>query len=245
MWLLAGAQWAGFKHIAWLRAGGWRAFRTRTFAFAAWTGMDAAAFLERGEARRIPWFGGIVSAVLGAILMWVVIPTIEPTVLRGWLGMIALLLILHFGIFEVLAAFLNRLGFHVRPIMDEPWKARSLTEFWSDRWNRAFSDIGSVTVFRPLVRRFGIRIGTLAGFAFSGLAHELVISVPAGGGYGLPTLYFLIQGVGALTERRFKFRGKPIARWWTFAVVLAPAFWLFHPPFMTHVINPFLNFLTP
>ena len=98
---------------------------------------------------------------------------------------------------------------------------------------------------------------SVAGWGWSGPAlvvfsgfrnhiHELVISVPARGGYGLPTLYFLAQGAGVVVERsrpgralglRHGFRG------WCFTFVIAaiPAFWLFHPPFVLRVIMPFLH----
>ena len=72
----------------------------------------------------------------------------------------------------------------------------------------------------------------------------MVISVPAGGGYGLPTLYFLIQGFGVIAERRFHLRQTKAGHVFLWAVLIAPAFWLFHPAFMTNVINPFLDFLT-
>ena len=76
--------------------------------------------------------------------------------------------------------------------------------------------------------------------------HDLVISLPARGGYGLPTAYFLLQGAGLLAEHA---RGTPLARWrgrwqgrvWTWLIVAGPAFWLFHPPFVRRVILPFMH----
>lgn len=243
MWLLAGALWAGFKLLSWLRAGGWKALGFRTLPYAAWVGMDAAPFALRKERRHRPVLAPLMLAGMGAALLWLVIPAVEGPILRGWLGMTALLLGLHFGAFALLAAFWNRIGFHVDPIMAAPWKARTLGDFWGTRWNRAFSDVARAHLFRGLVRRFGPISGTLAGFLFSGLAHELVISVPAGGGYGLPTGYFLLQGVGILAERRFHLRRTPAGTFFLWLIVLAPAFWLFHPPFMKEVIDPFLTTL--
>ena len=83
-------------------------------------------------------------------------------------------------------------------------------------------------------------------FVVSGLIHDAVISLPAGGGYGLPTLYFMIQGAGVVVERsslgqqlglRLNIRG------WLFMAVFTagPAFWLFHPLFIRRVILPFMQ----
>ncbi len=85
-------------------------------------------------------------------------------------------------------------------------------------------------------------------FAGSGLLHDLVISVPARGGYGLPTAYFLLQGAGLLFERsriglRLGLRRGPWGRPYALVVAAAPAFWLFHPPFVLHVIVPFMRTL--
>jgi hypothetical protein len=72
-----------------------------------------------------------------------------------------------------------------------------------------------------------------------------VISLPARGGYGLPTCYFVLQGLGVLFERSTP--GKRLGlssgiRGWLFAVFCAgaPAYLLFHPWFVRGVILPFL-----
>jgi alginate O-acetyltransferase complex protein AlgI len=78
------------------------------------------------------------------------------------------------------------------------------------------------------------------------VVHDLVVSVPARGGYGLPTLYFLIQFIGLLIERttvlrqtfaRHDFLGRAFA----IVFIVAPLPLLFHEPFVRNVILPFLN----
>jgi alginate O-acetyltransferase complex protein AlgI len=83
---------------------------------------------------------------------------------------------------------------------------------------------------------------TLTAFLISGLIHELVISLPAGGGYGLPTAYFLLQGWGVVVQRNLTRRRDSTAGWiFTMLLTAGPAFFLFHPLFVRQVILPFLQ----
>src|SRR5436190_2234880 len=78
--------------------------------------------------------------------------------------------------------------------------------------------------FRPLRTRIGVVGATLGAFAVSGLIHELVIAVPARGGYGLPTTYFLLQGVAVCAERTRAGRRLGLAHGWRgrlFTIVVA------------------------
>jgi len=149
---------------------------------------------------------------------------------------------LHFGMFALLAIAWRADGLDVRPIMDAPLKSTTLGEFWGRRWNGAFNQVAFEILFRPLARTTGPIIGTIIAFLASGLIHELVISLPARAGYGLPAAYFLLQGCGVIIQHRVtRIRRGMAGRVFTVLVVAVPAFWLFHPPFVRHVILPFMK----
>ena len=67
--------------------------------------------------------------------------------------------------------------------MVAPLRSTSVSEFWGKRWNTAFRDITFKFLFRPLARRFSVGIALILAFLFSGLVHDLVVSVPARGGW--------------------------------------------------------------
>jgi len=130
--------------------------------------------------------------------------------------------------------------------MDWPLKSTSLGEYWGRRWNSAFRDLAHRFLFRPLTARFGARWALIAGFTFSALLHDAVISYPAGGGYGGPTLFFLLQAVGLLVERSKRGRAYGLGAGWrgwlfTMAMLLLPAPLLFHRPFVVRVVVPFMH----
>jgi alginate O-acetyltransferase complex protein AlgI len=100
----------------------------------------------------------------------------------------------------------------------------------------------------PLARRIGLPAAAFIIFILSGLLHEAVISLPARAGFGLPTLYFVLQGVGVAIERSCLGRRQGLGngmRGWLFVVMvtIGPLYWLFHPAFALRVIVPFMNFL--
>lgn len=254
MWILSFAIFIGLKWLTWWKVRGmvehpaWRS----TAYLLAWPGMDAEAFLDVDQQVLPPpartGVGASLETALGAALLWVVarsIPQGEP-LLRGWLGMVGLILLLHFGTFQMLSLMWQSTGVKAVPIMMAPLRSVSLGEFWGKRWNLGFRQLAYELVFRPLHRPLGAGLAGFSVFVVSGLIHDLVISLPARGGYGLPTAYFVFQGVGIKIERsRF---GKRIGLgrgWfgWLFTVlfVAGPAFWLFHPWFVLRVILPFMH----
>ena len=121
-----------------------------------------------------------------------------------------------------------------------------LGEFWGRRWNTAFRDLTHRFLFRPLNSRLGPRGAILAGFVFSGLVHDVVISVPAGGGYGGPTLFFGAQAFAMFAERSRAGRAVGLGSGWrgwlfAFLILILPVYLLFHPPFVRNIIVPFMQ----
>lgn len=245
MWALAFAVFAGCKWLTWWTAKpggfGWRSFAYLTL----WPGMDARAFLDEDRRPTRPtkgeWLFALAKTLSGAGLIWGVVRFVPDPLMRGWVGMMGLIFLLHFGGFHLLALGWHRCGVDARPLMRWPVAATSLGDFWGERWNRGFNDIAVRHVFKPLLSRWGVVAATLAVFLVSGLVHDLVISVPARGGYGLPTLYFLIQGLGLLAERRFNLRHGWRGWLFTMVVVAGPVGLLFPPVFIERVMLPFFQ----
>jgi hypothetical protein len=253
MWLLAFSIYACLKWLTLLRARSIPHPAWRSIAYLlAWPGMDAAAFLDGRPPAAAPsprkWTWAIFETALGAALLWIIARTVpdRAPLLRGWIGMLGLILLLHFGGFQLLSLFWRTVGVDAAPIMSAPLRSTSLSEFWGRRWNLGFSQLAHTLIFRPLHRVWGANATGFFVFVVSGLIHDAVISIPARGGYGLPTMYFLIQGAGVFMERSRL--GKQLGlrhniRGWIFtaAFTAGPAFWLFHPPFIRHVILPFMQ----
>jgi alginate O-acetyltransferase complex protein AlgI len=245
MWTLAFAIYFGCKWMTWRDApkAEWR--RSLGYLF-AWPGMNAKAFLgplDSAPPTTKP-SAAITRMLVGGALFFVIARLIPVPLLTAWTGLLGLILLIHFGLFDLLAFAWQSIGVQAQPIMRAPLLAKSLGEFWGARWNRAFRDLVHTRVFIPALKHLGPARATLAVFLVSGLVHDLIISLPAGRGFGLPTLYFLLQGAGILIEKsrcgRRHLRGRA-GRVFAIAVAALPAPILFHPPFISRVILPFMR----
>jgi len=253
MWALAISIFTGLK---------WLTFATSTAAHDAswqriagylflWPGLNADAFLANSERPATPswheWGWAWAKTAVGVMLLIGAVPPAMEShpLFAGWLGMIGLVLVLHFGVFHLLSLAWRRAGIVAPPLMNRPVAAASLSDFWRQRWNLAFRDAAHRFVFRPLAPRLGVAGATLAVFLVSGLVHDLVISAPVGAGFGGPTLYFLLQGTAVLVERSRAGKRAGLGKAWrgrlfAAAMVLLPVGLLFHPPFVLNAIVPTL-----
>ena len=116
------------------------------------------------------------------------------------------------------------LGLSLDSIHRTPIAARSLTEFWSQRWNRIVSAWLHRFVFLPLARRHCPRLGVFCAFLASGVLHGWPILVAVGVSGAFATLtFFVVQGALVLAEHRLRIHAWPafLARGWTLVVLLA------------------------
>ena len=214
--------------------------------------LEPEAYARPGG-ERLPspfWWRGIVGLVAAGGTFLLVVPLLRPWSewAAGLLAMCAICGALHFGVFVFIVAMQRRLGFDVQPIMDRPWASTSLAEFWGRRWNRAFRDVATRLLARPLLRkRWSPLLVSGLVFLASGVVHDVVMSAPAGG-WGRPTAYFLLQFAGLALQRT------PLARRWrldrglrgwivTAVVLLAPVPLLFHRPYCVDIMLPFYDWL--
>lgn len=217
----------------------WPGMQPRPFVAASRDLRREGAVLVRRGASRLA-LGVILVALSRMAWVWTS-SLLAATVLL----LPGLSLILHFGIFNLVAGAWCYLGVRGYPLFRSPLRSSSLTEFWGRRWNLGFAELTAIAVNRPLSARIGATPALLASFACSGLLHELAISVPVRAGFGLPFLYFAIHGGLMLIERALAAHGRPIGGWrgrvWTVAWLVVPLPILFHPPFLRGVAWPLIG----
>jgi alginate O-acetyltransferase complex protein AlgI len=219
-----------------------------------WPGMETRAFFDVGRRARAPrageWAEVAFTLACGAgLLAWAVshVDRRDPT-LVAVVGLAGLALLVLFGVLGASSLCLRKVGVEAMPILRAPWLAASVSDLWGRRWNRAFHEMARVVVLAPLRGRVPRWAAVALVFLLSGLAHELIVSWPAGGGTGGPTGYFLIQAIGLFVERsalgaHAGLRGGWGGRAALCVFTLAPLPLLFHGPFVRQVLVPFLRML--
>jgi hypothetical protein len=90
------------------------------------------------------------------------------------------------------------------PVMDNPWAAQSLHEFWARRWHQLFRQ--TFLVFGGIPgRKIGGDVGLVLGtFLASGLFHECTILAMGREWDSRVPLFFILQGGSVIGERIWK-----------------------------------------
>jgi len=246
MWLLAAGVFFSFKAFVLMKTPGVVA-GTAEWLLLCPT-LNLAGFARRSStnaqhALRLA-LAGLMNLTFGATLLWLVAHQFAGTpMIAAWVSMTGFIFMMHFGGFHLIAAFWMRMGRAAEPLMKCPIAAVSLADFWGRRWNTAFRDAMNLLVFRPVAGRWNARVAQWLVFLLSGLLHEMVVSLPAGGGWGGPTLYFLLQAFGIELGRRLHVPRGIASRLWALAFLLTPVGLLFHAPFIHRVMLPFFQTL--
>ncbi len=181
------------------------------------------------------FYPGAVSFFFGITLFFLTISRFSDTLTGGILLFTAMFFILHFGLLDLNAQFWRMKNRNCQPLMNSPWRANSLSNFWGQRWNLPFRDAVHQFIFKPIQKKYGVKIATMTVFLYSGLIHEAAISLPAQGGYGGSLLYFLWQFAAISLQKRFNSLNNKFFTWFS---IIIPIPVLFHLPFYNNVIIP-------
>lgn len=230
----------------------WVAFST------GWVGMRAQTF-EQLFSKSMPgsWQlikNGLIRILIGLSLVVLAHFTAKLDldkqalfIVTSGIALVGLSLILHFGVLSISAGIWRFFGADTYLLFRQPAKSNSLTEFWGRRWNLAFIEMLSIAVLRPLKTKTGNTTSILLSFLLSGLLHEVAITLPVNAGFGMPTVYFIIQGLAVAAEKEMEKRNivllknKLAAKLWVLFWVVAPIHFLFPNPFIEQIVWPLAN----
>lgn len=243
-----------FKLVTWFdlktEVGKLDGFRSLLYAF-CWVGMEAKAFFFSPVEKKVTakeWFEVAFKMTFGFLLVEQAgnIPFITDPFAQAWVVLIGLCFWIYFGIFHLMSCLYRSFGIDAPHLMRSPFRSTSLGEIWSHRWNTSYSLLFHQYLYKPLRSKFSPNFSTLGAFMLSGIAHEAFVSWPVGAGYGLPTLYFMIQGLGVIAERN-TFLTKVFEKFpllniiYTYSVALLPIGLLFHAPFLEGALYPIVK----
>lgn len=146
-------------------------WRRKAAFVVAWPGLDAPAFCTAPPPPKPTageWLFALAKTAIGFTVVFAVTPQLDPPLLHGWVGMVGIIFILHFGLFHLLSCGWRTAGVVAKPLMNWPVLATSLTDFWGRRWNTAFRDVTHRFLFRPLTGRLGGKAALAVGFCSAG-----------------------------------------------------------------------------
>ena len=127
-------------------------------------------------------------------------------------------------LFEVCGLWFLMAGYSLPLMHRAPIAARSVGEFWGQRWNIIVSAWLRTFVFWPLARRRFAGVGVFCCFLVSGAFHAWPMLAALGTVAALSTaVFFVFQGVVVLAESRLRIHTWPVAmaRAWTLVILLA------------------------
>ncbi|MBX0288274.1 membrane bound O-acyl transferase family-domain-containing protein [Halomicroarcula sp. F28] len=239
---------------SWVLLGGSRALslsrRETLLYWTVWPGVRPDKFLqpeEYSEPDSAMFVVGYAYLLAGGLLGLASLLAVPYIGLAGstWLLVAGFLAAVHQGLGRILPFGLRWLGYPVEPLFNSPMQSQGVADFWSDRWNKPFIGMNRLFLTGPLASRVGIKVAAGLAFLVSGLIHELAISFPAGAGWGLPFLYFVVQAVLYTVEQEFfpapADSNSMLRRAWTAIAVVGPVPLLFHGPFRMTFIAPLLE----
>lgn len=227
----------------------WVAFST------GWVGMRPQAF-ESLFGKRMPgsWpliKNGLIRVSIGLLLLALAHFTVnlneDRQFITSGLLLVGFSLILHFGLLSISGGVWRFFGADTYLLFRQPTRSNNLAEFWGRRWNLAFIEMLSIAVLRPLKHKIGNTLAVLLSFLLSGLLHELALTVPVNAGFGGPTLYFAIQGMAVIAEKKIEQRemgalkNRLIAKLWVMFWLILPIPLLFNQEFIKQIVWPLAN----
>lgn len=169
-----------------------------------------------------------VLAALGYGLAFRIAPSFQSPArwLLRWLGGTVFIYCTVDAVIGFFVALYRAIGITFPPVHKTPILAKSLQEFWGERWNLTMRGWFYRHCFMPMARRRMKTLGVAAAFGASTLLHIWLAFVVAG---LWPALwmgaFFVVQGVLTLLERRIgvlSWNALP-ARLWTVICLLCTA----------------------
>ena len=196
--------------------------------------MHAMLIVELRRTPRVPpslQLGALVRLVgLGSLtagafaILWCVLPS---EALANRVVRYSAVIVASYTTLDAFAAFCillwRGLGFAIPPMSNDPIKSRTVSEFWSQRWNLAVGGWLRDHCFMPLARRRHPNLGIVAAFAASTLLHVYLawagLDLRAGLTWGV---FFVLQIPIVFAERALRVAAwRPVlGRIWTIGVLL-------------------------